>query len=203
LSLNDVPGQNVMTPFVTDTVTGTVIVSVPSETVMVVAPLLFAPMPIEVATKVAVDAGLEVVTTDAVDGDTVTMVVSLLVTAIVPLKPLSVTVNCWLPFTPPKAIADGLAESGIGVGVGVGVGLGVGVAVALPDGAAVALPDGAGVGDVDGTADLPPPPPPQPTSTATATRANRAAQLRSAADRPRSSGMWVTSPSFGHSRPAI
>ena len=74
-----------------------------------------------------------------------------------------------MPFTPPKAAAAGLAESGIGVGVGVGVGEGVGAAEAeddaLEDGAAVGLDDA----EVEGTDDLPPPPPPQPANNAKAT----------------------------------
>ena len=62
--------------------------------VIVVAPLLLLPMPIDVATNVPVDAGDVVVATLTDAGDTVTIVVSLLVAVSVPVKPLSATVNC-------------------------------------------------------------------------------------------------------------
>ncbi len=135
---------------VTETVIGTLIAFVPSEIVIVVEPLEFAPMPIDVATNEPVDAGALVVDTVTDAGDTMTIDVSLLVTVNVPLKPFSLTVNVWLAFTPPKAMLAGLAT-----------GVGVGVAFALPLAAAVAVLEALG--------EVPLPPPPQPMSTAKAT----------------------------------
>jgi len=143
---------------VTETVIGTLIAFVPSEIVIVVEPLEFAPMPIDVATNEPVDAGALVVDTVTDAGDTMTIDVSLLVTVNVPLKPFSLTVNVWLAFTPPKAMLAGLAT---GVGDGVGLGVGEGVAFALPLAAAVAVLEALG--------EVPLPPPPQPMSTAKAT----------------------------------
>jgi hypothetical protein len=140
---------------------GTLIAFVPSEIVIVVEPLEFAPMPIDVATNEPVDAGALVVDTVTDAGDTMTIDVSLLVTVNVPLKPFSLTVNVWLAFTPPKAMLAGLA-TGVGDGVGLGVGEGVGVDVAF------ALPLAAAVGVLEAFGEVPPPPP-QPMSTAKAT----------------------------------
>lgn len=125
----------VMIPLVTETVTGTWIVIVPSEIVIVVFPLKFTPMPIDVTTKTPVDAGVARAETPTDDGPTVTIVVSLLVAVNVPVKPGSLTVICWLPFTPPNERLAGFATSGTGVGVGEGVGVGdaVGVAVGFGD----------------------------------------------------------------------
>jgi hypothetical protein len=65
------------------------------------------------------------------------------------VKAFSVTVTCWLPFTPPKATDAGLAVSGIGVGEAVGVGVGDAAAAdaeAAADAALVApVPDGGAV----------------------------------------------------------
>lgn len=145
----------VIVPPVIETVTGTWIVSVPSETAIVVEPLMLVPMPIDVATKTPVDAGLDDVETAIDAGATVTIVVSLLVAVNVPVKPFSVTENCWVPFTPPNAMLAGFALSGIGVGDGVGVGVGVGVAPLV---AVVVVLDEEVAGFT--------PPPPQPASTA-------------------------------------
>jgi hypothetical protein len=134
-------------------------VSVPSEIVIVVVPLPFAPTPIEVAENTPVDAGAVVVDTATDAGETVTIVGSLLTAVKVPLKAFSVTVICWLLFTPPNAMLEGLAVSGIGVGEAVGdaVGEGAGVGLALVP-PADALATAFGVASV--------PPPPQPTSMA-------------------------------------
>jgi len=80
-----------MTPLVTDTVTGTLIVFEPSEMAMLVDPLPLEPMPIEVNTNVPVDAGEAEAETVTDDGDTVTIVVSPLTAVNVPLKPFSLT----------------------------------------------------------------------------------------------------------------
>ena len=166
-------------PPVCETVTGTWIVSVPSETVSVVEPLSVAPSPIEVSVKIPVEAGEVVVRTSSDPGATTTIVVSLLTAVIVPVKPLSVTVTCCVPLTPPKATAAGLALSGIGVGDGVGVGL----AVAAGDADAPADADAPGdalaalLAEVDGT-DFEPPPPPHPTNTARPATPKNSAVLR-------------------------
>jgi hypothetical protein len=81
----------VIVPVVTDTVTGNAIAFVPSEIVMVVDPLRFDPMPIEVATNEPVEAGDDDAETVTDAGSTVTIVVSLLVAVNVPLKPFSLT----------------------------------------------------------------------------------------------------------------
>jgi hypothetical protein len=178
----------VIVPLVTDTVTGKLIAFVPSEIVMVVAPLVFVPMPIDVKLNVPVDAGVFDADTATDPGDTVTIDVSLLTAVNVPVKPFSVTVTCWLPFTPPNATLAGLA-TGVGDGVGVGVGTGVAVAPAVGVAVAPAAALDVAVAVADGTVDLPPPPP-QPTSTATAKS-------------PSTNGGRVTSQSFGRFSPAF
>jgi len=164
-----------MLPFVTETVTGTLMVSVPSEIVIVVAPLEFVPMPIDVMVKTPVEAGAWVVATAIEAGDTVAMVASFVTAVIVPVKPLSTTVSCAVPFTPPNATFAGVALSGIGVGEGEGVGVGVAPDVVedVPEdgelvGAAVAEPLGLTVKLV--------PPPPQPASNTKAMAPHRSAK---------------------------
>jgi hypothetical protein len=78
----------VIVPVVTETVTGTLMLTVPSEMTIEVEPLAVDPIPIDVAANVPTAAVAESVI-DA--GLTVTIVVSLLVAVIVPVKPLSVT----------------------------------------------------------------------------------------------------------------
>jgi hypothetical protein len=184
----------VIVPLVTDTVTGKLIAFVPSEIVMVVAPLLFVPMPIDVKLNVPVDAGVFDADTATDAGDTVTIDVSLLTAVNVPVKPFSLTVTCWLPFTPPNATLAGLATGvGDGVGVGLGVGLGVGVGLAPDVGVAVAPAAALDVDVADGVEF--PPPPPHPTSTAIAknpsTNGRRVTYQRSAGSRSRFSGASV------------
>jgi hypothetical protein len=79
----------VITPDVSDTVTGTLIAFVPSEMVTLVDPLEFVPSPIDVKVNVPVDAGDVVVETVTDAGATVTIVVSLLTAVNVPAKPFS------------------------------------------------------------------------------------------------------------------
>jgi hypothetical protein len=156
-------------------------VSVPSDTVIVVEPLRFKPSPIDVAVKIPVEAGEVLVRTSSDPGATTTIDVSLLTAVIVPLKPLSVMVSCCDPLIPPKATAAGLALSGIGVGDGVGVGVGLAVAVGVADAPADAEAPGealaALLAEVDGT-DFEPPPPPHPTNTARAATPKNSAVLR-------------------------
>ena len=158
-------------PLVTETVTGTDTVRVPSESVMLVAPLRFDPMPIDVTTKTA-DGDIGVIAMD--DGETVATVGSLLTAVIVPVKGVSVTVSCCVPFTPPNAMLVGFTLPvgvivGVGVGTGVGVGLGVADGVALGPALAVGLAVGAEVAAPVAAADAAtagmlcaPPLPPQP-----------------------------------------
>jgi hypothetical protein len=169
-----------MLPPVIETVTGTVIVSVPSEIVIVVEPANAAPSPIAVAVNTPVDAGADVVRTATDAGETTTIVVSLLTAVIVPVKPISVTVSCCVPFTPPNAMFAGLALSGIGVGEGDGVGVGLAAAPALADAVALALAEAVAV--VAGT-DFDPPPPPQPTRTAKPAIADSITVLRYTCER--------------------
>jgi len=79
----------VITPDVSDTVTGTLITFVPSEIVTLVEPLAFVPSPIDVNVNVPVDAGAVDADTDTDAGATVTIVVSLLTAVNVPVKPFS------------------------------------------------------------------------------------------------------------------
>jgi hypothetical protein len=155
-----------MMPPVTETVIGTVIVSVPSEIVIVVEPLLFEPMPIDVATNVPVEAGVVPVETVTEAGETVTIVVSLLTAVMVPLKPFSLTTICWLPLTPPNAKLAGTAPSVMGVGVGEGLGDAVAVEPGDVEAPGAAVAPAAAVDEVWGAA---PPPPPQAARTAKAT----------------------------------
>ncbi len=193
-------------PLVTDTVTGNAIAWVPSEIVIVVEPLRFEPMPIDVATNEPVDAGDVDVDTVTDDGDTVTIVASLVAAVNVPLNPFSLTVNDWLPFGPPKAMLAGLTTGvgdgvGVGVGVGEGVGLGVGVGDTLEVGEALAdaLADelGAAVAVADAFGDAPPPPP-QPTSTASATIPTRTTTFRCPARPARECALRITYQTFGY-----
>jgi len=73
---------------VIDTVTGIVTLFLPSEMIMLVVPLMFDPIPIEVAVKVADELPVD----DA--GETDTIVVSLLTAVNVPANPVSLTARC-------------------------------------------------------------------------------------------------------------
>jgi len=193
-----------MLPPVIETVTGTVIVSVPSEIVIVVDPLDDAPRPIAVAVNTPVEAGTVVVFTATDDGNTVTIVTSLLTAVMVPLKPLSVTVSCCVPFTPPNAMFAGLALSGIGVGDGDGVGVGLDAAPPAPAaGAALAPALAEALAVVDGTELELPPPPPQPMSTAKPAIAESITELRYTFERLVLCAIRVTYPRFGCSLPTV
>jgi hypothetical protein len=90
LSLTSIAGPYDIVPLVTETVIGRLIVMVPSEIVMLVFPVKLVPMPIEVAVNVPDEVGGATVTEA---GATVTIVASCVVAVIVPVKPLSATVN--------------------------------------------------------------------------------------------------------------